>query len=75
MGKAYNVAVADKDPVIIIESASGDIFQDHLNYCLQRGYELVGAPTFIMVSCQDSWNGRQRSWTESKYSQMVKLKV
>ena len=73
MGKSYREAVADKDPIIIIESSSGSGFQEQLNYCLQSGYELVGVPTFSMVSCQDSWEGRQRAWTESKYSQMVKL--
>jgi len=66
--------MSDKQSFITIVQSNAKAFDDSVNEAMRNGYELHGPPQFQMVSCQDSWNDRQRAWTECKYVQCMKLK-
>ena len=60
------------EKIKVVQSQSHSDFEDQVNYLLGQGYDLHGEPQFRMVSCQDSWEGRQRAWTKQLYVQVLK---
>lgn len=47
-------------------------FDEQINALLSEGWELHGTPFVIRTAHQDTWGGRQRSWSETTYSQVLK---
>lgn len=47
-------------------------FDEQVNALLSEGWELHGPPFVIRTAHHDTWNGRQRSWSETTYSQTLK---
>ncbi len=60
------------EEIKVVQSESGKQFEEKVNSLLKQGFTLHGEPQYRKVSCQDSWAGRQRSWTEQSYVQVLK---
>jgi len=60
------------DEIKVVESSSPKEFEEKVNALLHQGFVLHGESQYKKVSCQDTWDGRQRSWTEQTYVQVLK---
>jgi hypothetical protein len=63
-----------KEKFIVIVASYASDFQRLVNESLEKGYILHGPPEFKATSHQDSWDGRQRSWSQHHYAQCMILK-
>lgn len=61
----------NNDRFIVITSSNAEAFQEKVNEALSNGYVLHGNPEFKATSHQDTWNERQRSWSEHHYCQCM----
>ena len=61
------------EQIKVVESGSAKEFEDNVNSLLLKGFVLHGEPQYKKVSCQDTWDGRQRCWTEQTYVQVLKI--
>ena len=48
-------------------------FDDEVNRLLAEGWELHGEPKVETNAHHDTWDGRQRSWSETTFSQVLKI--
>ena len=56
----------------VVQNDNAREFQENVNSLLKQGYILHGDPQYQYVSCQDTWDGRLRSWTKHSYVQVLK---
>ncbi len=63
------------EEIKVVQSDSARDFQGKVNELLKEGYILHGESQFQKVSCQDTWDGRQRSWTEQSFVQVLKRTI
>lgn len=61
-----------KEEIKVVEHSDAREFERLVNLFLKDGFILHGESQYTKVSCQDTWDGRQRSWTEQSYVQVLK---